>query len=161
MFNHFSLLFQPQAGEEEQKDVGGESLLNHHVRLCENVLEIYANVGSEVPLKEDTWEHLLKVVLGITDSLLGQPKGSDHLAERLCPSLLKVLFSLWLRSGMIGVMWDNLRDLIWHWRHRMPAIKYAPHRTHTSHTAQVHILSPSSALMQTVLSGSGTRWCWV
>lgn len=123
MFNHFSLLFQPQAGEEEQKDVGGESLLNHHVRLCENVLEIYANVGSEVPLKEDTWEHLLKVVLGITDSLLGQPKGSDHLAERLCPSLLKVLFSLWLRSGMIGVMWDNLRDLIWHWRHRMPAIK--------------------------------------
>lgn len=109
IFNHFSLLFLPQAGEEEQKDATGELLLNHHVRLCENVLEIYATVGSEVqtrcllylfstlrhsfyqvPLKEETWEHLLKVVLGITDSLLGLPKGNDFLAERLCPSLLKV-----------------------------------------------------------------------
>ncbi len=45
-------------------------------------------------MEEGTWELLLKLLLGITDSLLSAPEAEDGLARRLCPHVLKVVFPL-------------------------------------------------------------------
>eukprot|EP01087_Luapelamoeba_hula_P015236 TRINITY_DN4524_c0_g2_i1.p1 TRINITY_DN4524_c0_g2~~TRINITY_DN4524_c0_g2_i1.p1 ORF type:complete len:1123 (+),score=198.44 TRINITY_DN4524_c0_g2_i1:406-3774(+) len=123
----FSQLFRPQAGEEKETAGQGQgeadTLLAHHTSLCSTVLDIYCRVARDVNLTQESWEHLLKVLLGVTDSLLNMPKGDDHLSKNLCPLLLRTLFEVWLRSETQGNMWQNLRDLIWHWRHRMPTIQ--------------------------------------
>ena len=79
---------------------------------------------------EETWEVLLKVILGITDSLLrDQPKTTAALPEHgkmsddLCEHLLRVLFELWLRSNIRQVrMWDVLKQCFQGWIHRIPVM---------------------------------------
>ncbi|KAG0008596.1 hypothetical protein BGZ80_003262 [Entomortierella chlamydospora] len=77
---------------------------------------------------EETWEVLLKVILGVTDSLLReQPiKSSASMSEHsrmsddLCEHLLRVLFELWLRSNIRQVqMWDILKLCFNGWTHRI------------------------------------------
>ncbi|KAF9412097.1 hypothetical protein BGZ94_001145 [Podila epigama] len=81
---------------------------------------------------EQTWEVLLKVILGITDSLLREQliKPSkilmpEHtkMSDDLCEHLLRVLFELWLRSNIRQVhMWDILKRCFNGWTHRIPVL---------------------------------------
>lgn len=80
---------------------------------------------------EETWEVLLKVILGITDSLLREhPTMSPALinehskmSDDLCEHLLRVLFELWLRSNTRQVhMWDILQRCFNGWTHRLPVL---------------------------------------
>ena len=74
-------------------------------------------------LTVETWEELLKIVLGISDFLLKGGRGAvdatSNLGSRLCGNLLKLLFELFFRSRTKNnEIWIALRDLLQGWRHR-------------------------------------------
>jgi len=59
--------------------------------LCHRVLDIYFSIGQEGTLLDgESWELFLRLLLGITDYLLGSPSSDHTLAMRLCPHVLKV-----------------------------------------------------------------------
>ncbi|KAF9914581.1 hypothetical protein BX616_007996 [Lobosporangium transversale] len=107
-------------------------LIQRHVELCKQVLTVLTMAGRQLGniFSEATWEVLLKVILGITDSLLReQPNKSQMIPEQtkmsedLCGHLLRVLFELWLRSGIRQVhMWDILKQCFNGWTYRTPVI---------------------------------------
>jgi len=124
IFRHFSLLFVPRT-EKETQNYG-----DVHYELCSTVLEIIQTVGQKVGsrMTVDTWEELLKIMLGITDSLLKGGRGNldqaFSLGQILCPLLLRILCELWLRSGTENPqLWKHFRDLWENWRHRMYTIQ--------------------------------------
>ncbi|KAJ3009267.1 hypothetical protein HKX48_008074 [Thoreauomyces humboldtii] len=125
-----------------------------HVALCHAVLQILGSVGRTLgpQFSEETWIVLLKVMIGITDCLLREPvetekstgtvqeqvgRGDRHttivydgeepavrMADELCEHLIRVLFELWLRSGLTRVyMWDHLKRYFTMWTHRVPVIR--------------------------------------
>ncbi|KAF9932457.1 hypothetical protein FBU30_008160 [Linnemannia zychae] len=107
-------------------------LIQRHIELCKKVLTVLTMAGRQLgsTFSEETWEILLKVILGITDSLLReQPKTAAMLPEHgkmsddLCEHLLRVLFELWLRSNIRQVhMWDILKKCFQGWTHRIPVL---------------------------------------
>ncbi|KAF9102141.1 hypothetical protein BGX29_004915 [Mortierella sp. GBA35] len=107
-------------------------LIQRHIELCKKVLTVLTMAGRQLGdiFSEETWEVLLKVILGITDSLLReQPKTTALLPEHgkmsddLCEHLLRVLFELWLRSDVREVrMWDVLKQCFQGWTHRIPVL---------------------------------------
>ncbi|KAH7036564.1 hypothetical protein BKA57DRAFT_175622 [Linnemannia elongata] len=107
-------------------------LIQRHIELCKKVLTVLTMAGRQLgsTFSEETWEVLLKVILGITDSLLReQPKTTAVLPEHgkmsddLCEHLLRVLFELWLRSNIRQVrMWDVLKQCFQGWIHRIPVM---------------------------------------
>ena len=65
--------------------------IDKQAALCHRVLDIYMAVGQEGTLLDaDSWELFLRLLLGITDSLLGAPSSDYTLASRLCAHVLKV-----------------------------------------------------------------------
>ncbi|KAI7867850.1 hypothetical protein BDF14DRAFT_1956776 [Spinellus fusiger] len=105
-------------------------LVQRHVELCKRTLTVLATAGRTLELTEETWTVLLKVVLGITDSLLKEPMGDTFIAgvgnmgDQLCDHLLKVLYELWLRSETKQVeMWDIFKDCFARWTHRPHVIQ--------------------------------------
>ncbi|KAF9169044.1 hypothetical protein BGX20_010876 [Mortierella sp. AD010] len=105
-------------------------LIQRHIELCKKVLTVLTMAGRQLgnTFSEETWEVLLKVILGVTDSLLReQPiKSSASMSEHsrmsddLCEHLLRVLFELWLRSNIRQVkMWDILKLCFNGWTHRI------------------------------------------
>ncbi|KAF9981113.1 hypothetical protein BGZ65_004311 [Modicella reniformis] len=109
-------------------------LVQRHIELCKKVLTVLTMAGRQLgtSFSEDTWEVLLKVVLGVTDSLLREHPTrspalvSEHskMSEDLCEHLLRVLFELWLRSNIRQVyMWDILKKCFNGWTHRTPVLQ--------------------------------------
>jgi len=115
MFKHFSLLFEARG-----------SMVELQSQLCSRVLLVLEQCGKEIgdTFDTETWETLLKIVLGSADRLLGDPADTlQHLSTKLCPLLLKVLFGLWFRSKTTNeYLWSNLAKLVYRWRHRLPLI---------------------------------------
>ncbi|KAG0300769.1 hypothetical protein BGZ98_008912 [Dissophora globulifera] len=108
-------------------------LIQRHIELCKKVLTVLTMAGRQLgnTFSEETWEVLLKVILGITDSLLReQPTKSTALmpehykmSDDLCEHLLRVLFELWLRSNIRQVhMWDILKECFNGWTYRIPVL---------------------------------------
>ncbi|KAF9279402.1 hypothetical protein BGZ68_007949 [Mortierella alpina] len=108
-------------------------LIQRHVELCKKVLTVLTMAGRQLgnSFSEETWEVLLKVILGITDSLLREQPATaalqmpEHskMSDDLCEHLLRVLFELWLRSGIRQVhMWDILKQCFNGWTHRIPVL---------------------------------------
>ncbi|KAI7828906.1 hypothetical protein BC939DRAFT_407851 [Gamsiella multidivaricata] len=112
-------------------------LIQRHIELCKKVLTVLTMAGRQLGnlFSEGTWEVLLKVVLGITDSLLReQPSKSatspaslipekSKMSDDLCEHLLRVLFELWLRSNIRQVhMWDILKQCFNGWTYRIPVL---------------------------------------
>ena len=120
MFRHFSLLFLPRPSSPSASEGDAQ-----HGKLCLRVLDIFSRIGSQLAdrLTRDTWEVLLKIVLGISDSLLKLPEDPHHLADELTPKLLEVLVQLFLTSRTDNNrMWDHLTNLMRGWVHRQPTI---------------------------------------
>ncbi|KAF9938926.1 hypothetical protein BGZ67_010190 [Mortierella alpina] len=120
-----------QAASASQVPVG--VLIQRHVELCKKVLTVLTMAGRQLgnSFSEETWEVLLKVILGITDSLLREQPATaalqmpEHskMSDDLCEHLLRVLFELWLRSGIRQVhMWDILKQCFNGWTHRIPVL---------------------------------------
>ncbi|KAF9582106.1 hypothetical protein BGW38_000639 [Lunasporangiospora selenospora] len=113
-------------------------LIQRHIELCKKVLTVLTMAGRQLgsSFSDETWEVLLKVVLGITDSLLREHTASPHIppspplspehvkmSDDLCEHLLRVLFELWLRSNIRQVpMWDILKQCFNGWTHRLPVL---------------------------------------
>lgn len=72
------------------------SLVQRHIELCKKTLTILAMAGRTLELSTETWTVLLKVVLGIADSLLKEPVGEwgmtgvPNMSDELCEHLLRV-----------------------------------------------------------------------
>ncbi|KAI9033672.1 hypothetical protein CLU79DRAFT_724841 [Phycomyces nitens] len=105
-------------------------LVQRHVELCKRTLTVFATAGRSLELTPDTWTVLLKVILGITDSLLREPMGDTsipgvvNMGDQLCDHLLRVLCELWLRSETKEVeMWDIFKDCFMRWTHRPKVIQ--------------------------------------
>ncbi|KAF9109351.1 hypothetical protein BGX27_007698 [Mortierella sp. AM989] len=108
-------------------------LIQRHIELCKKVLTVLTMAGRQLgnTFSEETWEVLLKVILGITDSLLREQPGKssasmpEHskMSDDLCEHLLRVLFELWLRSNIRQIqMWDILKQCFNGWTHRIPVL---------------------------------------
>eukprot|EP01114_Cavostelium_apophysatum_P000081 TRINITY_DN1007_c0_g1_i5.p1 TRINITY_DN1007_c0_g1~~TRINITY_DN1007_c0_g1_i5.p1 ORF type:complete len:802 (-),score=236.83 TRINITY_DN1007_c0_g1_i5:97-2502(-) len=115
IFMHFSLIFEPRQNQNDSQ-----------VLLCNRVLSIIEQATREIGgrFSQETWELLLKVMLGCADVLLRDPLDDpSQLSSKLCPQLLKVLFQVWFRSkNMNNSLWLSLAQLLRGWRHRMPTI---------------------------------------
>lgn len=77
-----SLLFTP-------RDSGSPEA---HAKMCAVLLETYEASAHQIGHRftQDTWESLLKVMMGICDHLLRLPELMTPLANLLCPLLIKV-----------------------------------------------------------------------
>ena len=77
-----SLLFRPRGAK-----------LENHVELCIDVINIYDEASKTLKdiLTVASWEELLKIFLGICDSLLKIPLGEVVLADKLQVPLLRVI----------------------------------------------------------------------
>ena len=65
--------------------------IDKQAALCHRVLDIYLAIGQEGTLLDaDSWELFLRILLGVTDSLLGAPSSDHTLANRLGAHMLKV-----------------------------------------------------------------------
>jgi len=115
IFSHLSLVFEPRT-----------SALEVQVGLCSRVLAFIEQAGREAGSRFDaqTWEHILKLMMAAADVLLKDEKDDpSQLSTKLCPLLLKVLFQMWFRSGLMqDNLWKFLGTLALGWRHRMPTI---------------------------------------
>ncbi|KAL6079278.1 Rap-GAP domain-containing protein, variant 2 [Balamuthia mandrillaris] len=118
-------LISNQPPDSSPGNGGGQSFVRQHALLCRKVLKILLELSLRQPkMDEQTWDHLLKIVLGITHNLLRLPD-TDPLSVELCPPLLKVLFELVLRSQTRDVsFWKSLQELLRHWRHRSATITH-------------------------------------
>ncbi|PRP80421.1 rap/ran GTPase-activating protein [Planoprotostelium fungivorum] len=113
IFKHFSLLFEAR-GQVVELQTG----------LCLRVLQVMDQASREIghTFDAETWDVLLKIILGATDRLLSDANdSSQHLSTKLCPQLLKVLFGIWMRSKTTDeYLWSHLAKLSRRWRHRLP-----------------------------------------
>ncbi|GJJ73253.1 hypothetical protein EMPS_05611 [Entomortierella parvispora] len=113
-------------------------LIQRHIELCKKVLTVLTMAGRQLgnSFSTQTWQVLLKVILGITDSLLREQPSHQRststmmlmpeqqkMSDDLCEHLLRVLFELWLRSNTREVqMWDILKHCFSGWTHRIPVL---------------------------------------
>jgi hypothetical protein len=107
MFKHLSLVFikraitesaeilpEPRSNRQLHKEISNNNQehLNLHTNLCNSVLALFRSVGVVLRkrMMDDTWEALLKIVLGIADSMLSEPEGTSIVAEQLTSNMINV-----------------------------------------------------------------------
>ena len=111
----------------EARSYNGKELSDRHALLCSQVLDIYSSIGRTIgnELSEETWEVFLKILIGISDSILRKdaPANVEALQRRLCSQLQKVLFELWLLSKTKNpLLWEALQQRVRGWTKHMPLI---------------------------------------
>ncbi|KAJ5070469.1 hypothetical protein M0811_10941 [Anaeramoeba ignava] len=116
IFGHMSLIFAPR------RDIP-QNLVEKHIEVCKSVISIYQKMVTERSelLTTETWEYLLNVLLGITDSILANEGTTTEpqLTTILTPFILRLLFDLWLRSESKNIeMWERFKKLASNWKHR-------------------------------------------
>ncbi|CAO3593387.1 unnamed protein product [Absidia cylindrospora] len=122
-------------------------LVQRHIDLCKKTLLVICSAGRKIELSSETWTVLLKVILGISDSLLKEPSGETpipgvkNISDELCEPLLRVLFELWLRSGTKEIeMWNMLKHCFTRWSHRPQVIHYWTLTSLSLTNRMIHIL---------------------
>lgn len=95
-----------------------------HVELCRSMLKVFVTASRIVEFSEETWQVLMRLLVGIVESLLSSSARTasaaqtqqqliqlQTLAEELKDDLLKTLFEIWLRSRLrCADLWQALRD---------------------------------------------------
>nr|CAG8510797.1 3940_t:CDS:10 [Entrophospora candida] len=143
IFHHYSLFSStstpttPGFPSSVNQPNSNYAYLQHHIELCKGVLIVLTMAGRTLgtQFSEETWLVLLKVILGITDSLLREhtsvtlaeknieKKTITTMADELCEHLLRVLFELWLRSNISKIeMWDIFKKCFNQWTYRHQAL---------------------------------------
>lgn len=101
IISHFSLLFIDRGGD-----------IHKHLELCKEALLILKDLSRKKSLDKETWNHLLKIILIISSSLI---KNNSQLYKDIAPLLYKTLFEIWFRSNTREKdLWDELSKHIQH-----------------------------------------------
>ncbi|KAM9997911.1 hypothetical protein ACTFIY_007565 [Dictyostelium cf. discoideum] len=108
-------------------NISVKELIDSHSVLCQKVLQIYLEMSRGTysrSFSTDTLEHWNRLMLSITDCILGIHSNSDEmLARNLCPLLLKTLFEVWLQSKTLNpTLWNSLTKYAQGWFHHMPTV---------------------------------------
>lgn len=116
--NHFTFLFQKRIFLASDNV---EELRKDHIYLCNKVLEVFLVMGAQGDMmEEETWNHVLYILLGITDMTF---RGEEGLLE-LEYGLLKVLSELWLCSLSHNTeMWNQLQKYFSQWNKHISTIR--------------------------------------
>lgn len=114
MLKHFSLLFSQRTS----------SSVNVHSSLCLEILHVVdEEFHATAQFPPEMWKQTLQILMGICDHLLRVPETECILSNTICPYILKILFSLWIRSNTTDIdMWDTLKSMLSTWTHRLPVI---------------------------------------
>ncbi|CAK4959894.1 unnamed protein product [Aphanomyces euteiches] len=122
LLGHMSLLF-----EDKEVHRSKPELIAKHAQLCLTVLDLYSLVGRKraSQLTPATWDHFLRLLLGVTDCVL---HGSKHtLASSLCAPLIRVILEQFIISlritGVKGELWNMLLKFCRRWLHRKAVIE--------------------------------------
>ncbi|XP_064603064.1 ral GTPase-activating protein subunit alpha-1-like [Liolophura sinensis] len=96
------------------QEVHDENLLNEQVDLCKRVLNIYRYIVMNIPIQQQTWEQILRVLLGITSGVLREcpPKDkSKTLGGRLAQPIFQTLIVTWIKANLNVFISCKLWDL--------------------------------------------------
>ncbi|KAK5584443.1 hypothetical protein RB653_006054 [Dictyostelium firmibasis] len=115
------------SGNVQLPTISVKELIDNHSVLCQKVLQIYLEMSRgnySRSFSTDTLEHWNRLMLSITDCILGVHSNSDEmLARNLCPLLLKTLFEVWLQSKTLNPsLWNSLSKYAQGWFHHMPTV---------------------------------------
>ena len=78
-------------------------LLGRQASICTAVLECMVNVARKKHLTPEIWEALLRVLLGICDSLLRLPNTDPSLENMLTSTLLKVRWRVFCAVWVVRI----------------------------------------------------------
>ncbi|KAH3766730.1 rap/ran GTPase-activating protein [Pelomyxa schiedti] len=112
---HLSLLFSNRTKVRDD--------VHTHVNLCLRALNTFSIV-SKLKLRPETWEVILKLLMGMSDSLLctsnfEEESCGDLIADRL----IAVLYEAWLTSGNMNVdLWNTFFKLHKNWNMHLAVI---------------------------------------
>eukprot|EP00047_Mylnosiga_fluctuans_P007650 m.4470 g.4470 ORF g.4470 m.4470 type:complete len:1187 (+) comp1906_c0_seq1:36-3596(+) len=107
---HISQIFAPQAG-----------MLARQLPLCRRALTVF-QTAARVQRTATMAETLLRLLVGVADSLLSRREGECELADELCDGLLATMLDVWLAvtaERFPGrALWEVLAGHCQRWRHR-------------------------------------------
>ena len=122
MLGHLSLLFEDRGGKDA-------SSIEQHISLCQRVLDLYLAVGRVRGSELDayTWERLLRLMIGISDSVL-HPKSRSVIGSKIASRLFRITIELFLRSLTItgpsgGGPWNVLLAFSRRWVHSRAVVE--------------------------------------
>ena len=97
-------------------------------------------VEKSTKISAETWQVLLKFLLGICDVLLSPPTSRDSIGELLCDRVLAVLFEIWVlacdRHFPSPSLWKTMRVMSYNWRHHESLVLHW-HRTNVALTSKL------------------------
>jgi len=107
IFKHFSLLFQTKANYTAREHA------DKHADLCISVISIIRAAGKDLKLNSDTWDVLLRLLMGIVDQLYVEGTNEIYF-NKLISTVLKVMFEFVLLSHNKEI-WNSLQKLEEKW----------------------------------------------
>lgn len=122
LLRHLSVLFAVKKGGDARPN---GVLIAKHIELCKGALKAFVRLAMEGPaLADSTWRVLIRVVLGVADSLLRLPLLPPcYLADGLAEHLLATCLEVFLRSRTRSAsLWKALRSYYQRWCHRIAAV---------------------------------------
>jgi hypothetical protein len=144
IFKQSSVLFRPRIAAEIQQLPTKKSaeelcdMVRQHVELCKRIVSVYSKfiADNSHQFSNETWIVILKVFLGICDTLLREPihprkKGGEmdiehtgsYMGDKLCELLIQTLIENWLKCKVVPVdMWNRLKTYFMTWTHRVQMI---------------------------------------
>ena len=116
-------------------------LVQRQALYCHRVLrEVKSTVENSSKISPETWEVLLKFLLGICDVLLSPPTSRDSIGELLCYRVVEVLFEIWVlaseRHFPAPSLWKTFREMSRNWRHHESLVIHW-HRTNVALTSKL------------------------
>jgi hypothetical protein len=122
LLRHLSVLFAAKRSADPKPN---GMLIAKHIELCKAALKAFVRLAMEGSgLADSTWRVLIRVVLGIADSLLRLPLlPPSYLADGLAEHLLATCLEVFLRSRTRSAsLWKALRMYYQRWCHRIAAV---------------------------------------
>ncbi|XP_039182084.1 ral GTPase-activating protein subunit alpha-2 isoform X3 [Crotalus tigris] len=121
-------------------------LLKEQINSCRAVLSIYRRMIMEVPMNKKTWEHMLQMLLSITEAVMSNSKDDqikDAFGQSLAGLLFRTLIVAWIRANLSVYisreLWDELlrvlssltdwEELIMEWANIMDSLTSVLART--------------------------------
>lgn len=113
--------FQKEQNDRELAALSRQAVLCHRVlRTLENIAQNPTNL-----MDNETWDHLLALLLTINNKLLSQPSQAPDIGSQLQERILGVLFDLILLASCKSIpmqnIWRTFHLMCLNWRHR-PAL---------------------------------------
>lgn len=116
----------PTSNQKDQTDAALTAVSRQAV-LCHRVLRTIENIAQNPNnlMDNQTWDHLLALLLTVNDKLLSAPTEPDDIGTQLHDRILGVLFELMLLASAKSIpsisLWKTFHEMCLNWRHR-PAL---------------------------------------